>query len=320
MNDTSHELVCAVKELAIELGRTPTRVELENRVINLNGKLGRMGGFSVLLQMAGLETYNERRSGKKLKITKESLFGRSIEEVVEQHVPRVVESNFPDFRPILAIGDTHFPFAHQPTLEKIYRFAEKEQPEFIIQMGDLMDQFSHSRFPTSRNVYRPDEEMELGKKQAQEFWDALRKACPKAKIYGLMGNHDIRPLRAVLAAAPSLESLVRDSVKRLYHFEGVEMIEDYREELQIQGVMFHHGYMSKNGQQRDFVLQNLCSAHTHRGEVSFRPLKDKIIWHLNPGFTGDDQSKASSYTPQKTTGWTLGWGWMDEYGPRFIPA
>lgn len=313
-----HDLISALKDLAINLGRTPTKVEFCQSITGGEYKLAKFGGYTALVTASGLETYDDRRSGKK--ISREELFGVSIEDVVRAHKPKVIDSTPRNFRPMLFIGDTHFPFAHQPTLEKIYRFAEKEKPEYIIQLGDLQDQFSHSRFPASKNFYKPDEEMQLARKQSIDFWLELKKACPSAQCYQITGNHDLRALKLVLNSAPSLEGLVRESLLKLYEFEGVTTIHDYREELIIQDVMMHHGYMSKNGMQRDFVMQNLASAHTHRGEVSFRPLKKKIITHLNAGFAGDEESKACSYTSQKTTGWTLGHGWWDEYGARFIPA
>jgi hypothetical protein len=100
----------------------------------------------------------------------------------------------------------------------------------------------------------------------------------------------------------------------------VTTVHDYREELVLQGIAHHHGYMSKIGQQRDFMQTNLVSGHTHKGNVSFRPLRDRTIAHLDCGYLGDPHAKALQYTPQKTTGWTLGWGLWDEYGPRFIPV
>jgi metallophosphoesterase superfamily enzyme len=316
----THDLVSAVQKLASELGRSPKRVEFEQLVKDGNRKVQKFGSFAALLQAAGLDTYEDRRSGKKKAFTREEVYGADLEQVLTEHVPRIVESNSSVFEPVLAIGDTHFPFSHQKTIEKVYRFAEKEQPAHIVQVGDLKDQWSHGRFPSSRNYYKPDEEMELAHKQSVEFWEELRKACPKAKCYQIMGNHDLRPLKLILNAAPSLESLVAQSIEKLYDFEGVTTVKDYREELIIQNIMFHHGYMSRHGQQRDYVMQNLVSGHTHRGAVLYRPLKDKTIWHLDCGFVGDPESKALSYTPQKTTNWTLGWGWIDEYGPRFIPA
>lgn len=319
MSDSAHQLICTLKNLAIEQGRTPTRDEFISNVTNGRALVDlHFGCYSAFVQAAGLDAI--LKGPKKLKITREELFGRDIETEIGAHEPRVVESSPADFKPILIVGDTHFPFVHQKTLERIYRFAEKEQPAHIVQIGDLMDQWSHSRFPTSRNYYRPDEEMELARNMSVAFWLELKKACPSAAMHQIMGNHDLRMLKQVLSGAPTLEGLVSASIEKLYEFEGVTTVKDYREELIIQGVMFHHGYMSKHGQQRDFVMQNLCTGHTHRGAVVYRALKDRTIAHLDCGFVGDAESKALSYTTQKTTGWTLGWGYWDEHGPRFIPA
>jgi predicted phosphodiesterase len=314
-------LVQAVKNLAIELGHTPTRAEFQTHIAGAYYRTEKyFGTHTLLLQAAGLETYSERRSAGRKRLSREDVYGAPIEDAIEQHTPRVVNTRPEVFKPMLLIGDTHFPFAHQKTLDRIYRFAEAQQPDFIVQMGDLMDQWSHSRFPQSRNYYRPDEEMELARTKSQEFWLELIKACPNAQRYQLVGNHDVRALKQILEKAPSLESLVSQSITKLYEFEGVTTVHDYREELVIQGIMLHHGYMSRHGQQRDFVLQDLATAHTHKGAVVHRALKDRTITHLDCGFTGDAESKALSYTPQKHTGWTLGWGFWDEYGARFIPT
>jgi predicted phosphodiesterase len=315
-----HDLVATLKELALELGRIPRRDEFTARVKGGDYKLNKLGGYSILLQAAGLETYGERRSVDKIKFTKAEIYGADIAQVVESHVPKVIESAPKDFKPMLLIGDTHFPFAHQRTLEKVYRFAERHQPAFIVQMGDLMDQWAHSRFPASRNYYKPDEEMELARKQAEIFWSELKRACPKSAYYQISGNHDERAIKQILSSAPSLESFVREGIRRMYTFEGVTTIFDYRDSLQLQGIDLHHGFFSRLGQHMEHVQNNTATAHTHKGGVVFKPLKGRTIAHLDCGFTGDQEAKAMSYTPTKTTGWTLGLGFWDEYGPRFIPA
>lgn len=322
MSDQAHELVSSVKELASELGRTPTSREFDNRYAGARYKIARaFGNYSELLKAAGLETYNDRRAraAGKMKLSNAEVFGRDLGEVLSAHAPR---ERAPEVvsEPILVIGDAHFPFVHQATLEKIIRFAEKEKPAHIVQAGDLYDFFAHSKFPRSQNYYSPDQEMELGRKGAAEMWSALRAACPSAKLYQILGNHDVRPLKRVLESAPSLEGLVARALLPLFQFEGVTTIDDPRQELVIQGVTFVHGYASRPGYVRDHVLGNSVTAHTHRMSVVYRALADRIIWELNPGFIGDETAKALSYTAQKTTGFTLGWGWIDEHGPRAIPA
>lgn len=316
----SHELVSAVKDLAIELQRTPTRAEFEARFKGANYRLVRFGGFTALLHAAGLDTYDDRRSGKKRIISSEDIFGRDVAETIESHTPKERTQTPPVTESILAIGDAHFPFVHLPTLEKIYEFARQHQPKHIVQMGDLYDLYAHSRFPRSLNLYSPDEEIEQGRKGAEEMWRRLRDACPDAKLYLLTGNHDVRPLKNVLAKAPELEALVRKGLRPYFEFEGVTTVDDYREFLEIQGVFFHHGYLSQAGAHRDYNQRNMVTAHSHKGSVTYRPLAGKTLWELNAGFIGDETSKVMGYMPTKVTNWTLGFGYIDEHGPRFIPA
>lgn len=57
----SHALVSAIKALAAELGKTPTRAEFEAYLKGAHYKLARFGGFTKLLRAASLDTYDDRR-------------------------------------------------------------------------------------------------------------------------------------------------------------------------------------------------------------------------------------------------------------------
>jgi hypothetical protein len=86
----------------------------------------------------------------------------------------------------------------------------------------------------------------------------------------------------------------------------------------IEDIAFHHGYRSQLGSHRDYMHMNFVGGHTHRGGVVFRNIKNETLWELNCGLAGDPTSKGLSYTSQKMNDWTLGFGAIDEYGPRFI--
>lgn len=305
--------------MAAELGRTPRHDEWKkvtrfSRHV-LNAEFGPTNEWNSAISAAGL---TPTRGRGRVKFSREEIFGRDLPEVLSAYEPAPREPSAIT-EPMLLIGDAHFPFVHKPTLEKIYRFAEKHRPKHVIQMGDLYDFFAHSKFPRSQNLYTPDQEMEMGRKAAEEMWTTLRGICPDASLYQILGNHDVRPLKRILEAAPTLESLLARAIEPMFQFEGVQTVFDSRQELVIQGVTIVHGYMSRPGGNRDFVLGNCANAHTHKMGVVYRAFRGQTMWELNPGFIGDEQSKALSYTPQRTTGWTLGLGWIDEYGPRAIP-
>jgi hypothetical protein len=109
----------------------------------------------------------------------------------------------------------------------------------------------------------------------------------------------------------------------LYKFPNVKTIEDPREELIIKDICFMHGYRTKIGDHLRYNMQNTVHGHTHRGGLHFEPYNDKILWELDCGFLADQNRLPLSYTPQRKTKWTLGFGLIQEIDgmlrPQFIP-
>ena len=90
MGDKQHALLSAVKNLAAELGRTPTRNEFTSALQGGDYQLRLLfKNYTCLLQAAGLETYEERRSTPKRKIDN-SIFNRDIERHLEEYEPKPV--------------------------------------------------------------------------------------------------------------------------------------------------------------------------------------------------------------------------------------
>jgi predicted phosphodiesterase len=312
-----HEMLSALKTLASELGRTPTRGELSSRLRGFNYHLPRLfRNYALLLQAAGMETYNERRKPKPLG---GEIFEVSIDERMASFQPAPSEQP-KEYAPTLVIGDTHFPFASQRVLDTIYGWALKHQPKRIVQVGDLYDLYGMSKFPKSMNVYMPQEEQALGRKQAEAMWAELRKAAPQAECVQLKGNHDLRPMKQTLAHLPALEHVVSKYLDELMSFPGVTLISDERQEFVADGVNYIHGYRSGLGAHREFMLANVVCGHTHLGGVTYRRIRGQTLWELNAGLVGDPESKAFSYTPQKTIPWTPGFGYIWPWGPQFIPV
>lgn len=308
-----HEASQKLKQLAIDIGRVPNRREFYDKCQIVETDIRRLG-WDNILNAAG---FSARESRRKQRLSSEDIFGKSVEQQIEEYQPREFSSPKGKSR-ILVIGDTHFPFVNKQCLEAIYEFNRVQKPSHIVQVGDLLDLYAHSKFPRSQNMYGPEEEEALGRKGAEGMWQQLIKDNPAAQCFQLWGNHDLRPAKRVLESLPTLEHVVKEYYKRLMSFDGVTTIEDYRQELIIDGIVFHHGYRSQLGSHRDYVVQNFVCGHSHKGGVVYRRLRNEVIWELNAGFCGDAESKALSYTAQKIHDQTLGWGYIDEYGPRFI--
>lgn len=219
---------------------------------------------------------------------------------------------------ILVLGDIHSPFACGKSLKRVLELATQLKPTHIVQIGDAYDMFSFSRFPRSSNYITPKDEIEYGRAILEDLWRRLQKASPKAKCFQLMGNHDSRVLKQIIATLPAAESLL--DLRPIFSFKGVETLPSERDELFINGICFMHGFRSKLGDHAVHNAQSTVCGHSHQGGVVYRRLGDKIIWELNAGYLADANSEALSYTRQRRiSNWTLGCGYIDGLGPRFIP-
>lgn len=225
---------------------------------------------------------------------------------------------------ILGIGDVHAPYTNQSYLNSVVLFAKDFRPNFVVQIGDIYDQYAHSRYNKSLNGKTPEQEDTEARMQGVELWTKLQGAAPKAQCFQLRGNHDVRAAKKVLEKAPSLEQAVMKFYDNLYSFRGVKTLADDRSELVINNILFIHGYLSNPG---DHVKQNRQSTvvgHSHRGDVKFLRYKSGTLFELNCGHVADDTLLPSAYTPQRTTFWTPGFGTIEtlkngSVAPRFIP-
>jgi hypothetical protein len=305
-------LVSLLQQEAMRLGRTPTLREFRPHVHGGETPIMEMfGGYAVLVRAAGLDPVAKKR------VYSNEVFEKSLTIQLDQHVPIEPILQVASKRKLL-IGDAHFPFVSKYALERVYEIAMALKPEIIIQMGDLYDMYAHSKFPRSLNVYSPEQEEQLAVEGAKEMWRKLREICPEAECYQLWGNHDIRPMKRTAESQPSVEHIIAKHCQQIMSFEGVTLVTDSRQELIINGTQHIHGYRSQLGSHRDYTLMNTWCGHSHKGGVVFRRFRGQTFWEANAGYIGDAESKALGYTPQKIHDQTLGVGWEDEYGPRFI--
>lgn len=217
---------------------------------------------------------------------------------------------------IFIFGDIHFPYHNSKALKKTIEACKAAKPTHIVQLGDLYDQYSFSRF-TRKNLSTPESELQEARDLSVELWDGLRRLS--SKCFQILGNHDVRLIKRAEEKLPEAQTLIRKSVYELYTFKGVKTIYDDREELVIGGITFQHGYRSKLGDHMRYNRTNTVVGHSHTGGVVFEQSAGKTIWELNAGYLADETAEPLRYRPQITSKWTLGYGLVDEQGPRFIP-
>ena len=219
---------------------------------------------------------------------------------------------------ILCIGDAHFPWVHKGALEAIYQYI-RVNPDItdVVQLGDLYDMYSWAKFPRSHMLYTPKAEIELGRAMAEEMWATIGNMLPNARRYQIMGNHDVRPLKKVMELVPEVEIFVEFS--KWFEFPGVKTVTDHREWLEIGNVSFTHGHLSTPGAHARSFDRNVVCGHSHKGSVQYLNCRDgKMLFELNCGYIGDPMSRPMSYTAKNQVPWTLGFGVIDQWGPRFI--
>jgi predicted phosphodiesterase len=299
----SHDLIAALKSHTVELGHFPTKEEL--RVLGLYAKVIRVfKNITTARISAGVDRKNPGAEKTKYKLECD------VNKILSGH--KFLPRSLPDYPTTLVIGDCHFPFVDQAALTMVYAVCEYVQPQRIVQIGDLYDFFAHSKFPRSQIGYEPKGEIEAGRGAASEMWSSLRRIAPLASCYQILGNHDFRPLKRILERYPEGEIFLE--LHKWFQFDGVELRPEMRTPLEIDGVVFEHGYKNKLGDHAAHNQKNTVVGHSHRGGVHWRG----TVWELNAGYIGDPQSKAMSYTASKITDWTPGCGVIDGFGPRFI--
>ena len=227
----------------------------------------------------------------------------------------------------LVLGDTHMPWMSKTAFSMILDFLDGDGKgiDYVVQIGDLFDMFSAGRWARSFDLITPKEEFTQAREMGEEFWRELRKRCPSAQCFQIMGNHDDRPLKQILEKAPELASLL--DVRHLWEFEGVTTVHDGRQELVLEGICFMHGFRSKLGDHAKWNQLRTCTGHSHRGGVHYFPVRTlrdgKLIsttaWEMNAGYLGDPTQVPLQYSKQMLTNWTLGFGIIDGLGPRFCP-
>lgn len=308
-----HSLICAIKDLAVELQKTPSYDDFRAK----HGETGVarvfFGSWTGAIQAAGLKPLKAKKINN-------DIFKRDIEKHLEEYVPRSVIERKP-YPTLATISDIHWPFANSRVVNRFLEFVGDTKPEWVILNGDAWDMYSLSKYPRSHNLFTPRDEENLSRQFNVEFWQAVRKASPRSKCRQMMGNHDIRAMKRVIEEFPEAEDWIKERLSRMFTFEGVETIFDPRQELFItEDVIVFHGYRTQLGSHRDYTLLNCINGHTHRGGAVFRRIRGQTLWELNSGVAGDPESKGLSYTPQKITEWTPGFGVLDPLGPRFVPV
>lgn len=218
---------------------------------------------------------------------------------------------------VIILGDCHAPWIEQRTVDRFLDHLRSEHFDVCLQMGDLYDLYSQSRWARTHDLCTPSEELKAGREWAENFWSSVKKIQKNIKCIQLKGNHDDRAHKRMLEKVPELAPFC--DFESSWRFKGVITIQDSRQELYLDDVVYQHGHRGKLGDHARFNLQKTVVGHSHKGGTVFFPHRDQMIWELNVGFCASTEAVPMRYSPQTIHKMTQGYGIVDILGPRFIP-
>lgn len=212
---------------------------------------------------------------------------------------------------VLVIGDVHFPFHSKKALAKVFNLIKIEKPDAVVQIGDLLDQYIFSKYNKTPKI-TPDQDVVKGLAQAKQMWKDIAKIVPKARLYQILGNHDIRISKRISELLPALSSIY--SPLSLYNFPGVKVMKSDRHYLKLDGVVYCHGWLSKSIDHAKHFSQPTVHGHRHQPTVQ----TDGNLWSMDVGYMADDKTLPLSYTASKFTRWRKACGVVENGLPHLI--
>jgi predicted phosphodiesterase len=216
----------------------------------------------------------------------------------------------------IVIGDTHWPWASKRWYQWMLGEIRSRQPDHIIQIGDLYDNYFLSRHPKHLSILTPQDEVDQGDTCAKDMWAKIKAVAPKAECIQIRGNHDDRDIKKILNSAPELEPLL--DMRSRFEFKGVRTVHDSFEEFWLKDICIQHGYR-KGGEHARYNQAPTVVGHSHRGGVQYFQNRRGVYWELNAGFGGDPTAACFRYRNQRDIHmWTNGLGLIDETGPHFL--
>jgi len=225
--DRKHELIAALKELAVRLGRLPRPAEISS--LSSASDIKRVfGSNEMALRAAGLvqdEPEILSRTDKLIRrhtaIRQER---RSIQESFRSELLPWVGKYDRDHKDIVTImwrSDDHGPFVDVYCDSVFWAAAKRIQPDIIIFGGDNADFWEVSRH--SKDPSRLDDlqgEIDFVKKM---FFARAREVCPNAQVDWILGNHELRLFRYLADVSPALASLECLQFSKLFSLDDLEI-------------------------------------------------------------------------------------------------
>ena len=188
------------------------------------------------------------------------------------------------------IGDTHLPFELEGYLEFCQETFEQWGVDTVVHIGDFIDNHSLSFHDSEPMLHNVVGEYESAVARAKGWYEAF----PELTL--IMGNHDRIPARQLrkLGMEPSI------FLKPLEELMEMPDGWDIAEQVEIDGVLYHHGETATgvNGFRLDAKNRMQCtvSGHNHSNfGISYTASDRELVWGMAVGCGVHNASMAFAY-------------------------
>lgn len=228
---------------------------------------------------------------------------------------------------VVVLPDIHSPAHDKALMWAILLFLTVYKPDIIIFIGDLADVFALGRHDKAlRSVCNAHEEI----MQTRELFDQIMAASGAQHAYIIMGNHEYRIPRFLVANAPQLGGVIDPHSREPFSFHAwmgfkpgdpVTVIYGVDESGGFEGgvlvnddLMFHHGYIVRPHAaasplaDMDRWMRSVAHGHTHRFGVVARATMKDVLRGYELGSLIDPNHAYFAYAHRQWSNWHPGFG------------
>lgn len=211
------------------------------------------------------------------------------------------------------ISDTHCPYGHVDTIRFLAAIKDKYNPDFVIHIGDEVDNHAMSFHPSDSSLYSAGDEL----KKAREIIWQIEELFPKVTV--IESNHGSLAYRKALVAGIPKEILrPYKSVLDVKHWNWVGQLEIKLPNKQP--CFFVHGLSANTRVLMTSKMMSAVQGHHHeKFEIVFAGNGERLNFGMTVGCLIDDSSMAFHYNKVFVKRPIIGCGMIIDSQPKLIP-
>ncbi len=217
------------------------------------------------------------------------------------------------YKKVLVISDLHIPYHHKDAFAFLKEIKKQMKPDFIVNIGDLLDFHGMSMHDHNPDLASPGDEMTI----AREYVKELEWIFPT--VVEVESNHSSMVYRRALKSGMS-----RQFLKSYGEFLGTKKW-TWQDDLTItlpnnQRCFFTHGRAADILKVSQTMGMNAVQGHYHtKFLISWWANPDNLFWGMNVGCLINQKSLAFAYAKNFKTRFILGCGMIIDSIPKLFP-